>query len=479
MVGLVLAMFMAAIEGTIVATAMPSIAASLGGFALYAWVFSAYLLMQAVGTPVFGKLADLMGRKPVFVAGVSIFLAGSLACGLATSMPALIAFRLVQGLGAGAVQPVTVTLAGDLYGFRERARIQAWLSSVWGLSAVAGPLAGGLIVQHLDWSWIFWLHLPVGVLAAALVAAFLHERVEPTPRRIDVPGVAAFAVCVASAIVLLSQGALLSFPVAAALGAIAVGTGAWFWRHERSAAEPMIPPALWRDRLVRTANLATLASGGVMIAVVAYLPSYAQGVLGTSALVAGFTLTTMSLGWPLASVTAGRMLPVLGARMLARAGGVALLTGALGLQWLGPEVGPVWAAASSGVVGIGMGLVSTTFLVAIQTRMPWSRRGAATSTNLLMRLLGNALGAALLGGIVNARLRAWLEREGLADTVDLEAVTRLLEGAAPAAAAELPPGLRDGLAVSIETAFVATVVAAVAALALTFAMPDLTEAETA
>jgi MFS family permease len=229
---------------------------------------------------------------------------------------------------------------------------------------------------------------------------------------------------------------------------------------------------------VRTANLATLASGGVMIAVVAYLPSYAQGVLGTSALVAGFTLTTMSIGWPLASVTSGRLLPMLGARVMARAGGVALLTGALGLQLLGPERGPVWAAASSGVVGIGMGLLSTTFLVAIQTRVPWARRGAATSTNLLMRLLGNALGAALLGGIVNAGLRRWLQREGLADAYDLEAVTRLMEGAAPASA-ELPPGLREGLAGSIEAAFVATVVAAVAALALTFAMPDLTDEETA
>ncbi len=476
--GLVLAMFMAAIEGTIVAAAMPSITASLGGFALYAWVFAAYLLMQAVATPVFGKLADLMGRKPVFVLGISVFLVGSVACGLAPTMAWLVAFRLIQGLGAGAVQPVVSTLAGDLYAFHERARVQGWLSSVWGLSAVAGPLAGGLIVERLHWAWIFWLNVPFGLLAIVLILRFLHERIEPAPRRIDRLGVALFAVAVAAAIVVLTQAATLPGWGVAAGATVAVAAGAVFWRHERRAPDAMIPPELWRDPLVRTANLATLGSGAVMIAVIGYLPTFAQGVLGTSALVAGFTLTTMSMGWPVASVAAGHLMVRIGSRATARIGAAALLAGALALALLDAGRSAGFAASGSAAIGVGMGLLSTTFLVSVQTRVGWRRRGAATATTLLMRILGNALGAALLGGIVNASLLAWLRDEGLEGTVRLDDVTRLMDGATaadPALLARVQVGLEGALG----TAFVATAVVATVTLALAFAMPDLAPDEVA
>lgn len=470
--GLVLAMFMSAIEGTIVATAMPDIAASLGGFSLYAWVFAGYLMMQAVTTPMFGKAADVVGRKPVFIAGVSVFLAASIACGFADSMPLLIAFRLLQGIGAGAVQPVTATLAGDLYAFHERARVQGWLSSVWGISALLGPLAGGLIVERFDWAWIFWANIPFGLFAILAVTLFLHEDVDRRGRSIDGVGIVTFTIAAASTLTVLTQAATLGVGLTVALALVALTSFGLFQWHERRALEPMIPPDLWRDPLVRYANLATLGAGAVMIAVATYLPTYSQGVLGTSALVAGFTLTTMSIGWPIASVVAGHLITRVGPRTVARVGSLALLTGSVAFVAMRPAFGPLYAAGASAIVGVGMGLLSTTFIVSIQTRVSWSRRGSATATNLLMRLLGNAFGAALLGGIVNASLLSWLRREGLADEVRLDDVTRLLDGTAPSIDVSLLQ-VQEGLRGAIDGAFLAMAIAALATVALSFLVPKL------
>lgn len=470
--GLVLAMFMAAIEGTIVATAMPSIAAQLGGFSLYGWVFSSYLLMQAVTTPMSGKLADLYGRKPVFVAGVTVFLIGSILCGFAPSMPALIAFRLLQGLGAGAVQPVTITLAGDLYAFHERARVQGWLSSVWGLSAVVGPLAGGLIVTHFEWAWIFWLNVPFGILAVATVAAFLHEDVESRQRSIDGVGAGLFFVGVASLMVLLTQAATLPWAWRASLLALSGGALLAFALQERRAPEALMPPSLWRDRLVATANVATLGAGMVMIAVIAYLPTYVQGVIGRGALVAGFTLTTMSIGWPIASVGAGVLMVRWGVRSTARIGGSALLLGSVLFGLLTPERGAAWAASASFFVGVGMGMLSTTFLVSIQSKVDWRRRGVATATNMLMRILGNALGAAAFGGIVNAALERAVAAGDAAGSVSLDAVTRLL-GDPGALEPETLTRMSGALEAGIGAAFWAMAALAALTCLLAYRLPAL------
>lgn len=470
---LVLAMFMAAIEGTIVATAMPSIAASLGGFALYSWVFSAFLLMQAVATPLFGKLADLFGRKPVFVAGVVIFLVGSVLCGFAPSMLVLVGFRFVQGLGAGAVYPTVTTLAGDLYSLRERAQVQGYLSSVWGVSAVVGPLVGGLIVQYAHWAWIFWLNVPFGLLAILGVTLYLHEDLTARQHTIDVEGAALFLLGMSALMLALTQAGQWGAGRMAALTAVAAsGLAAFFWR-EAHAPEPIIDLTQWRDRLIAVSNLATLASGVMMIGLITYLPTYVQGIMGRSPLVAGFTLTSMSIGWPIASVLAGRLLVPLGARTTARIGGLSGLVSGLLFLFLEPSLGPLYASMASLFMGIGMGFLSTTFIVAIQSSVDWSRRGIATASNMFMRILGNAAGAALLGGVLNLSLRRSIARQGLAGQVSVDSVQNLLERGQNAVAGNerILSLLRGSLKVGLHHVYLVVFLFTLVAAALTLLLP--------
>ena len=395
------AMFMIAVEATIVSTAMPQIAGQLGDLHLYAWVFAAFLLTQTATTVVFGKLSDLYGRRPVLLFGIGVFLAGSLLCGLAWSMPSLIVFRLLQGVGAGAVQPISLTVIGDLYPARERGRVQGYLASVWGISSVAGPLAGGLIVSHLSWPWVFWINLPVGALAAGLFVAFLHEDVERRSRRIDALGAALFTVAISALMMALtlSGGAGALWPALVALVAAAL-----FALHERRAPDPMLDIGLWMQRPIATANAATLLSGVMVIGLTAFLPMYVQGVLRQTPLVAGFTLTLMVLGWPIGATLAARNFVRFGLRPMLLLGAALLPVGALAFLVLGARSSPALAAAGSVVVGLGMGFFSSSAIVLIQDSVAWAQRGAATASNIFARNLGSTLGATALGAVLNAHL---------------------------------------------------------------------------
>ncbi len=398
------AMFMIAIEATIVSTAMPQIAGQLGDLHLYSWVFSSFLLTQTATTVVFGKLADLYGRKPVLLVGIAIFLVGSALCGFAWSIPSLIAFRLLQGIGAGAIQPVALTVVGDLYSVQERAKIQGYLASVWGVSSVAGPLAGGLIIQHLNWSWIFWVNLPIGLAAAASFTAFLHEDIKAQKRSVDVAGAALFTVAVASLMVALTQFGISDMPTAlGAACAFLVSTGLFVWQ-ERRAREPMLAFGLWARRPVATANAATLLSGMTVIGLTTFLPMYVQGVLSQSALVAGFALTMMVLGWPVGATLAAKNFARFGLRSTLLFGASLLPLGGLAFVILGPRTSPVVAGIGSVVMGLGMGFLSTSAIVIIQDSVGWTERGSATASNIFSRNLGSTLGAAVLGAVLNASL---------------------------------------------------------------------------
>jgi EmrB/QacA subfamily drug resistance transporter len=472
---MVLAAFMGAIEATIVATALPSIAAEIGGFSLYSWVFSSFLLMQAVSIPIFGKLSDLLGRKPAFISGVGIFLVGSVLCGFAPSMGWLVAFRFIQGLGAGAVQPIVVILAGDLYPLEERGRVQGYLSSVWGFSSIVGPLAGGLMVHQFGWPWIFWMNVPFGVIAVVLVALYLHEDVGSEERSVDYPGAVLLLAALGPLMLALTQASEWGLPVAAGLLALSALGFVLFVRQERRAADPLMHLELWARPLIRNANLATLTTGVMMIGIITFLPTYVQGVLRGSAVLAGFTLSAMTLGWPIASFAAGNLIASRGVRGLVRAGAVAALLGPLIVALLA-STGPLAAGVGSFVLGVGLGFLGTTFVVAIQTSVEWNQRGVATATNMLMRILGNALGAALFGGVLNWRMTSYLRRSGLEGQVSIDSIQELRGDAAPRAArlgAPVLQALRAGLAESLHLVFWGIVLLGIVTLAIAWSVPEM------
>jgi EmrB/QacA subfamily drug resistance transporter len=475
LVAMVLGAFMGAIEATIVATALPSIAAEIGGFSLYSWVFSSFLLMQAVSIPIFGKVSDLLGRKPAFITGVAIFLLGSVLCGFAPSMGWLVAFRFIQGLGAGAVQPIVVTLAGDLYPLEERGRVQGYLSGVWGFSSIAGPLAGGLIVHQFGWPWIFWMNVPFGVIAVVLIALYLHEDVGTEERSIDYPGAVLLLAALGPLMLALTQGSSWGLPAAAGLLAVSAVGFVLFVRQERRAVDPLMHLELWARPLIRNANLATLTTGVMMIGVITFLPTYVQGVLRGSAVLAGFTLSAMTLGWPLASFAAGNLIASRGVRGMVRLGALCAFLGALVVALLADR-GPLAAGIGSFVLGVGLGFLGTSFVVAIQTSVEWRQRGVATATNMLMRILGNALGAALFGGILNWQMGRYLRRNGLEGRVSIDSIQALMGDAAGRAerlGAPVLAALRAGLSESLHLVFWGIVLMGIVSLVIAWRVPEM------
>jgi EmrB/QacA subfamily drug resistance transporter len=408
-----LTMALAAMDTTIVSTAVPQIVGSIGGFSIFSWLFSVYLLTQTVTIPVYGKLADLYGRKPVLLVGIAVFLIGSAACSGAWSMVALIVFRGLQGLGAGAIQATVQTVAGDLYSLRERGRVQGWLSSVWAVAAVAGPTLGGLFADYASWRWIFLINLPIGALAVVLIVRFLHEAPSAGRRhRVDYAGSTLILLaCGVLVFALLQGGVAWAWGSAASIAcfAAAVLLGAAAVRVEQRAAEPVVPGWVWRERVVAGSNLGYIALGLLVIGPSTFLPTFAQTVLGYGAVAAGFVLATMSVSWPLAAALCSRLYLRIGFRDTALLGAVISAAG-VALFLVLPFAPSVWAVvASTFVLGAGLGLVSTPLVVGVQSSVPRERRGVATGSLMFCRFLGQSLGAAVFGAIVNGTLQSRLD----------------------------------------------------------------------
>jgi EmrB/QacA subfamily drug resistance transporter len=395
-VALLLGLFLAAMEMTVVSTAMPTVVAELGGLPLYAWAFAAYMLATTVTVPIWGKLADLRGRKPVLLAGIGLFLAGSLACGLAGSMSSLIAWRALQGLGAGAMQPVTFTIIGDLFDVRERGRMQGLFGAVWGIAGLAGPFVGGALVHSVGWRWVFWVNVPFGLASAAVLAVAYHERAERHPHRLDVAGAALLSVAVVAALLAGRSRAAGLAAVPVALAATAA-----FLAVERRAREPLLPLDLFSQRVVAVASAAGALMGAAMFATVTYVPLFVQSVLGRGPTAAGGAIAPMALGWPVASAISGRLVPRLGYRPLLLAGfatsAAAALAAAAALR---PGVPLPLVQGLMAAYGAGLGIANPPLLIAVQTSVAWNRRGVATASTLFFRTIGGTLAVGLLGAVL-------------------------------------------------------------------------------
>jgi EmrB/QacA subfamily drug resistance transporter len=399
-----------AIDATILATAVPSIVHDVGGFAQFPWLFSVYLLAQAVSVSLYAKLADTVGRKPIILVGIGLFLAGSVLCGLAWSMTALIVFRAVQGLGAGAVAPIAITIAGDIYTVAERATAQGYIASVWAISSVVGPTLGGVFSELGLWRWIFLVNVPLCLLAAGLILRNFHETVERTEHHVDYLGAALLTVGMTLAILGVLEGGQAwawESPISIAVFATGAVLLAAFALVERRAAEPVLPPWVLGRRLLATTTALALGVGVILIGLTSYVPTYLEGALGSRPLVAGLALAALTVGWPLAATLSGRLFYMrFGFRptILIGLGLTVVGTGALALLARTPSVAVV--AATCFVTGLGLGLVASPSLIAAQASVAWDERGVTTGANMFARSIGSAVGAAVLGAVANAVIAA-------------------------------------------------------------------------
>ncbi|BDZ65550.1 MDR family MFS transporter [Agromyces mangrovi Wang et al. 2018] len=405
LIALMLSTGLIAIDATILATAVPSVVDDLGGFSQFPWLFSIYLLAQAVSTPVYAKLADTIGRKPLMLFGVGVFLVGSILCGFAWDMGSLIVFRAIQGFGAGAVMPISVTIAGDIYTVRERAKAQGYLASVWAISSVVGPTLGGLFSEYLSWRWIFFVNIPLCLIAAWMLLRNYHEQLEPRRHRLDIAGASTLTVGLTLVILGLLEGgqawAWLSWQSAVAFGAGGVLLVV-FGFIERRAAEPVLPLWIFQRRLILTTSLIGLGVGAALIGLTSYVPTFLETSAGVTPLVSGLAVAALTLGWPIAASQSGRLYLRIGFRPTAFIGLSITVVGTAMLYLFAASPSAVLSAIACFVVGVGMGLVATPTLIAAQSSVPWNERGVVTGTNMFTRSIGSAVGAAVFGAVANA-----------------------------------------------------------------------------
>jgi EmrB/QacA subfamily drug resistance transporter len=469
--GIMVGMFLAALEATVVTTAMPTVVAKLGGIERYSWVFSAYLLTSTVTVPLWGRLSDLYGRKRLYQIGIGLFLVGSVLCGFSGSMWQLIGARAVQGLGAGALVPLALTIIGEIYTLQERARMQGFFSGVWGIASIIGPLLGGFITDTLSWEWVFWINLPVGLVAAAIIGYSLEE-----PRRterpvVDYAGAATLMISITLLLFGLVEGGQLwgwSSPATVATFAAAAATlGLFLWIETRTVA-PMVPLDLFRDRTFTTTTIVGFFVGTAMFGATSFIPLFIQGVTGASATVAGSALSPLLLAWVLTSVVGGRIMHRVGMRRMVVVG-VALLTiGFFLLTRFGRGASITLLMADMALMGVGMGLTMLTILIAVQAVVSKERLGIATSLSMFARSIGGAIGVATMGTVLASALASNLA------ALNLPAVDPNLM-MTPESRAAIDPttlaGLESALAGALHGVFWLGTIVAFAALVASFWLP--------
>ncbi len=431
--GVMAAVFLAAMESTVVATAMPTVIASLGGIRIYSWTFSAFLLTSTVTMPIWGRLADQVGRRPAYLAGLALFLLGSALAGLSRSMEQLIAFRALQGLGAGSLISIGMTIVGDLYGVERRAKMQGYFSSVWGVASLVGPLVGGLLTDRVSWRWVFYINIPFGLLAAVAIAIGLRDESRDRPRALVRPA---------------RHGRVRGRDLGAAggPGRDRGGRGppadrdrrcscspavllVLFVLVERRVAEPVIPLRLFANPVLRAAAVTGLLSGMAMFGAITYVPLYLQAVTGSTATQAGWVLMPFVLGWVVFSVVGARLVMRVGYRRVVLAGMTALVLAFVLLAGWDESLTRLTAARDITLAGVGMGLVFVPMLIAVQNSVPRSLLGSATSLTGFFRTVGGAVGVAVMGAAMTHRLERALDGVVATAPADLQESLRWLADA--------------------------------------------------
>lgn len=457
-VGIMLGLFMASMETTVIATAMPTIVGELGGLTIYSWSFSVYMLASTTTVPIYGKLSDIYGRRPVFAAAMMIFLAGSVLCGFAESMEQLIAFRTLQGLGAGGVMPLVFIIVGDIFSFEQRARMQGLFAGVWGVSSIVGPLLGGYLVDQISWHWVFWVNVFPGIVAMFVVWFAMREPDISSSNRppVDYLGALILSVTVITLLMgLFEAGTVRGWTL---LGGSVISLFLLIWQEQR-ATNPILPLSLFKERLFATANGHGFLTGWAMFGSLSFVPLFVQAVIGTNATEAGSTLMPMLLGWVFSSIIGSRALLYINYRFVILTGVSLLTIGSFLMTQATGDMSRTQAMINLGLMGIGMGFSVSPFLIAVQSAVPRREMGTATSTLQFSRNIGGTLGVSVMGAVLSSRLDRALTAAGLApDSLTLDSLVDPL--AASAASSALDGTLRVALGGAIQGVFVVAFVAA-------------------
>ena len=410
--GVMVGMFIAALEATIVGTAMPTVIASLGGLNHYSWVFSAYLVTSTVTVPVWGKLSDLYGRRLLYQVGIAIFLFGSVLSGLSGSMTQLIVFRAVQGLGAGALVPLGMTIIGDIFTLEERAKMQAYFSGVWGLSSIIGPVIGGFITDQISWRWVFYINLPIGIIAALIIGLALKEPKLTEKPKVDYAGATLLMTAISLLMLALVEGGASVEALLTTRNILLIGGSIVllliFVKVENSAPDPIIPFELFKNRTIFVSVAAGFLAGVAMFGAISFVPLFAQGALGATATEAGSLLTPLMLSWVTMSIIGGRVLLKVGYKKLALAGFAVLTIGFVLIANFERETARFWLYVYLACIGAGLGMTMLTLLIAVQESVSRRKLGVATSLNQFSRAIGGAFGVAIMGAFLTVGLAAQL-----------------------------------------------------------------------
>lgn len=457
-----LGMFLAALEATAVAAAVPTAVGEMGGVSRYSWVFSVYLLTSTTTVPLFGKLADLYGRRIIYHVSVALFLIGSALCGVADSFEQLILFRAIQGLGAGGVQPIAITIIGDIFTLEERGRIQGLFSGVWAVASLIGPLLGGWITDTLSWRWIFYLNIPFGLVSSWMLHRYLKERGQRREHRLDILGTVSLTTAVTLLLVGLVEGPeVWGWKDARTLSLFALSIAAlllFLWQEKR-ADEPMLPLDLFQNRIIAVSSIGNTILGALLFAITAFVPVFAQGVLGGTAVDAGTVLMPILVGWPISSTIVGRYLTRIGYRSFAIGGSLLLIAGGALLATVDASSGRPLVLVAMALSGLGMGFTSMPYLLGPQNAVPWSQRGVTTSSVQFFRTIGGSISVAALGALLNARLHSVDPRLNPNSALD----PALRAEASPETLAHLSSALLYGLqGIFLATALIAVITFAVA-----------------